>query len=92
MPISRVRSITAAYIAWKMTMKPMIIAIPITTRITVVSPGTLLEVIRLRYSFSECTPYCCHAGNVLDFLHHLVGVVGIVELDVEDRGLTLWLR
>ena len=34
MPISRVRSMTAAYMAWKITMKPMIMAMPITTLIT----------------------------------------------------------
>ena len=27
--------------------------------------GILLEVIRLRYSFSECTPYCCMPGMFL---------------------------
>ena len=31
MPISRVRSITAVYMDWKMTMKPMHTATPITT-------------------------------------------------------------
>ena len=38
-PISRVRSITAVYMAWKMTMKPMMTEIPITTLMKVESPG-----------------------------------------------------
>src|ERR1035441_4696717 len=42
MPISRVRSITAAYMAWKITMKPMIIEIPMTTLMNVESPGMLV--------------------------------------------------
>ena len=39
MPISRVRSMTAVYMAWKITMNPMITEIPITTLMKVDSPG-----------------------------------------------------
>ena len=38
-PISRVRSMTAVYMAWKMTMKPMTNEMPITTLMNVDRPG-----------------------------------------------------
>ena len=45
MPISRVRSITAVYIAWKITMNPMMTATPITTSTVVENPGRFSGVI-----------------------------------------------
>ena len=39
MPISRVRSMTAVYMDWKMTRKPMMTAMPMTTRRAMLKPG-----------------------------------------------------
>src|SRR5215472_2334416 len=41
MPISRVRSITAVYMDWKITIKPMTTAMPMTTAINLESMGML---------------------------------------------------
>ena len=45
MPISRVRSRTEVYIDWKITRKPMMTAMPMTTRMAVFSAGTWSGVI-----------------------------------------------
>ena len=61
-PISRVRSITAAYIDWKITRKPMIRLTPITTPMNGRNPGSRLGVIMLRYSSVDCTVYFSMPG------------------------------
>ncbi len=43
MPISRVRSKTDVYIDWKMTRKPIMTAMPTTTRIAVFSAGNAIR-------------------------------------------------
>ena len=55
MPISRVRSITAVYMDWKITRKPMIIATDTTVRMKMLNPGRLSAFIMLRYSSIEMT-------------------------------------
>src|ERR1039458_4812927 len=56
-PISRVRSITAVYIDWKITKKPTTTATQITTLIARSNPGRLSGVIVDRYSGMERTEY-----------------------------------
>ena len=48
MPISRVRSITAVYIAWKITINPMTTEIQTTTSMNVDSMGMLLVLMAAR--------------------------------------------
>src|SRR5579862_12553 len=65
MPISRVRSITAVYIAWKITRNPTTTATPITISIARLNPGRLSGVIIDRYSAIERTEYCSMPGFCL---------------------------
>src|SRR5438067_2523315 len=48
---------TAAYMAWKMTMKPMVTEMPITTSMNFESPGYFSGVKVERYSDIDCTTY-----------------------------------
>ena len=65
MPISRVRSMTAVYIAWKMTMKPMITAIPTTTLMKAEKPGILPGVISESHSRMDMVLYFSMPGIFL---------------------------
>jgi len=50
-------------------------------------PGRLLGVIMLRYSSVDCTTYFSIPGWRFHFLHHGLGIRGIVQLHIEDGGL-----
>ena len=64
MPISRVRSMTAVYMDWKMTMKPMMTAMPMTVRRPMLKPG-IFSGVRVEISSSMVwTSYCFMPGVV----------------------------
>ena len=67
-PISRVRSITAVYIDWKITRNPTTTATPITILMARSNPGRLSGVIIERYSGIERTEYFSMPGiSWIDF-------------------------
>ena len=89
MPISRVRSSTAVYMDWKITRKPTMKAMAMTTRRAMLKPGRRSGVIWESISSTVWTWYSLRPRCVVDLIADQILVRGVIGLEVEERRIVL---